>query len=421
MALYATDAERAYLGSLLIQAAAGWAPDETLSPDTFYQSEVADALRAYATLRKQGRPANEIAVGALTGNGALLSECISGTLNSQALDQYAAQVTEAYRRRRVIELAQAAARLANDDAADLDRELPLLADRVAGLRRQSNVDDVNTEADETAQQVYEWVQDKTRLLGRTTGITELDRYTNGLRSELYVVGARPNMGKTGIMVQCLDGQARRGLHVVAVTLEQNIGPIQKRIALQRMEVGVDSLTPDHMRDFMAHMADVRDQANITWYSGRRSRNPSDIIAAILDAHRRRPVDCVWVDHLGKVQHNGERGESPAYKIGHTTEAFANLALQIKAPVMLLCQLNREAANGEPPQLTDLRDSGAIEQDARWVWMPHRPGYYMDPRPPRGRPQILDIYQRKVQDGGADVIPVMWRDDCGRLYPRQFQR
>ncbi|HRE27607.1 MAG TPA: DnaB-like helicase N-terminal domain-containing protein, partial [Anaerolineales bacterium] len=142
MALYATDAERAYLGALLIQSSAGWAPERTLSPDLFYQSEIADALRAYATLRGQGRPTNEIAVAQLTGNDAILRECISETVNSQALDDYAEQVREAARRRRLDAEGQELRRLAAHDTADLDRELPLRADRIASLRRQTTVDDV---------------------------------------------------------------------------------------------------------------------------------------------------------------------------------------------------------------------------------------------------------------------------------------
>ncbi|HRE27608.1 MAG TPA: DnaB-like helicase C-terminal domain-containing protein, partial [Anaerolineales bacterium] len=111
----------------------------------------------------------------------------------------------------------------------------------------------------------------------------LDRYTDGLRSLLYLIGARPNMGKTGIMLQCLDGQQRRGLHVVCVTLEQNIGPMIERIAWQRMEMPSSAVQPgsQELSDFMAHVADIRDSANITWYSGLRARDPHSIIGAIL--------------------------------------------------------------------------------------------------------------------------------------------
>lgn len=421
MALYDPKAESHYLGALLIQSAAGWAPEKALSPDQFYQSEIAEAVRAWSMLRSQGRPANEIAIESVTGNGAILREAVTDTVDSQALDEYAEQVKEAARRRQLDAEGQELRRLAANDAADLDRELPLRADRIAGLRRQTAIDDPYTEADDAYQQLFDWVHDKSKLLGRSTGITELDRLTKGLRPLLYVIGAAPNMGKTGLMVQCIDGQARRGLNVFAATLEENIGPMQRRMVYQRMEVGIDDIRPEHMADFGAHMAEIRDSANITWYSGKRSRNPHDITAAVHDLHRRRPVDCVWIDNLSKVNHSSGKNENLAYAIGRTVGLFANLALDIKAPVMLLCHLNREAANGDLPQLKDLRDSGAIEQEARFVWMPHRPGYYMDPKPPKNRPQVFDIYQRKVQDGNADTLGLMWRDDCARLYPRTYQQ
>lgn len=419
MALYATGAERAYLGSLLIQAAGGWDPEIRVSPEMFTQLEIAEALTAYKTLRAQKRPANEIAVAAVTGNAAILRECMTDVTNSQALDEYAAQIAEAARRRRLVELAQHAVTVAQDEASDLNAELPIVADNIAGLRQSDAVDDHEESIEAEAQRLYDWSKDKThKLLGVTTGIAELDRWSYGFRNDFYAIGGRPGMGKSSLALQCIDGQTRAGLHVFWASLEMRAGACAARVAFQRMNIAKEDLNDLNRDEFMAHMADVRDNPNLTWYTGKNSLAIDDIIAAILDTHRRRPIDMIWIDHLTKIKHRPGR-EPLAHRIGLTTKALAQLQLKLDCPVALLCQLNREGGDGEPPHMTAFRDSGEIEEDIRWGWMLHWAGYYETPRPAAHVPQPFDIYQRKTQDEAADSIPLMWLQKSAKFLPRQF--
>ena len=414
MGLYPTDAERHYLGAILAQSAGGFAPDRLLSPREFYQAEIADAIRAMETLRHQGRPVNEISVGDLTGNRDLLRECCESVYHTDS-DSYAFQIIEGRTRRAAIEKANEIIRVARDDAADLSRELPTLASDLAALRRTDKTDDVAGAIEATSQALYDFAEDHSRLLGRTTGLAFVDHYTAGLRSDLYVVAGRPGMGKSALALECIDGQTRAGLHVFNATLEMSIGAQASRMALQRMEISKEQLSILNRDAFLDHMAAVRDNPNITWYSSGRGLAIDDIVGAILDAHRERPIDCVWIDHLGFIQHPGQRGENIAYRIGLTTKRLAALAHKIDAPVMLLCQLNRAGGDGDAPQLTHLRDSGEIEQDARWVWMLHWDGYYETPRPAAHIKQPFKIFQRKTQDSSADYIPLKWLQQCARFY------
>lgn len=419
MALYATGAERAYLGSLLIQAAGGWDPEIRVSPEMFTQLDLAEALTAYKTLRAQKRPANEIAVAAVTGNAAILRECMTDVTNSQALDEYAAQIAEAARRRRLVELAQHAVTVAQDEAADLNAELPIVADNIAGLRQSDRIDNVHASIEAETQRLYDWSVDKSnKLLGITTGIKELDRWSYGFRKDFYGIGGRPGMGKSSLALQCIDGQTAAGLHVFWASLEMRPGACAARIAFQRMGIAKEDLTALNRDQFAEHCADVADNPNLTWYTGANSTRIDDLIGAILDAHRERPIDMVWIDHLTKIKHRPGK-ENLAHRVGQTTKALAELQLRLECPVALLAQLNRDGADGEPPQMSAFRDSGEIEEDLRWGWMLHWNGYYETPRPAVHVPQPFDIYQRKTQDEACDVIPLMWMQKCAKFLPRQF--
>jgi len=417
MALYDTAAERAYIGALMIQASAGWEPEIRVSPEMFTQLELRDVLAAYQTLRAQRRPANEIAISAITGNSAALSDCMRDVTNSQALDEYAAQIVEAARRRRLVELAQHAARIAHDDAADLNAELPVVAENIASLRSAERVDNVRPSIDAEVTRLYDWAADKSnKLLGITTGIAELDRWSYGFRKDFYGIGGRPGMGKSSLALQCIDGQTRAGLHVFWASLEMRPGACASRIAFQRMGIAKEELTPLNRDEFSGHCADVADNPNLTWHTG--STAIDDIVGAILDAHRERPIDMVWIDHLTKIKHRPSR-ENLAHRVGQTTKALAELQLKLECPVALLAQLNRGGADGEPPQMSAFRDSGEIEEDLRWGWMLHWAGYYETPRPAAHVAQPFEIYQRKTQDEACDVIPMMWMQKCAKLLPRKF--
>jgi replicative DNA helicase len=226
------------------------------------------------------------------------------------------------------------------------------------------------------------------------------------------------MGKSSLALQCIDGQTRAGMHVFLASLEMSAGACAARVAFQRMGISKEELNTLNRDDFASHCADVNDNTNITWYAGDNSRHIDDLVGAILDAQRERPIDMVWIDHLTKIKHRPGR-ENLAHRIGLTTKALAELALKIDAPVAVLCQLSRDGGTGDPPNLTDLRDSGEIEEDARWVWMLHWKGYYETPRPPAHVAQPFDIYQRKTQDEASDSIPMMVMQKCAKLLPRKF--
>ncbi len=128
------------------------------------------------------------------------------------------------------------------------------------------------------------------------------------------------------------------------------------------------------------------------------------------------LDVLWVDHLGYIDHlAGETSTSLPFLIGLTTKRLAALGKEFNCAVAVLCQLSRaSAAKKEEPHLTDLRDSGEIEQDARQVWFIHRPGYYADPEPPADKPQEARLLVRKNHDGPTGLVPMVFVKNIRRF-------
>lgn len=236
-----------------------------------------------------------------------------------------------------------------------------------------------------------------------TGFQPLDAILgNGmLRSGLYVLAARPGVGKTTLALQIADSIAKNVGSVLFVSLEMAVEQIQgKRIA--RL-TGIPSdeilLGDEEHLDYDKIVAASNLLKALPMYISRR---PSATVAQIRRMAKSIPgVQCVVVDYLGKITSVDKRA-SRYEAVTDISGALKTLAVEIGVPVLALAQLNREntGRNDKRPQLSDLRDSGAIEQDADGVIMLHREDYYTMSETPMsfGDAVELEIIVRKNRHG-----------------------
>lgn len=236
-----------------------------------------------------------------------------------------------------------------------------------------------------------------------TGFQPLDAILgNGmLRSGLYVLAARPGMGKTTLALQIADNIAKDVGPVLFVSLEMALEQIQgKRIARLTGIPSDEILLGDEERlDYDKIVAASNLLKALPMYISRR---PSATVAQI--RHMAKSIanlQCVVVDYLGKITPADKR----ASRYESTTDIsgqLKTLAVELGVPVLALAQLNREntGRNDKRPQLSDLRDSGAIEQDADGVVMLHREDYYTMSETPMSACEgvELEIIVRKNRHG-----------------------
>lgn len=236
-----------------------------------------------------------------------------------------------------------------------------------------------------------------------TGFTTLDTILGGgmLRSGLYVMAARPGMGKTTAALQFADSIAANVGPVLFVSLEMSLEQIEgKRVARWSGIPSDEILLGDgKVLDYHKARLAAEELKKLPLYISRR---PTATVAQIRRmAKQIENIQCVVVDYLGKVA----TSNSKASRYEATTAISGDLktlAVELGVPVLALAQLNREntGRNDKRPQLSDLRDSGAIEQDADGVIMLHRADYYeMSEEPLKPWESVeLEIIVRKNRHG-----------------------
>jgi replicative DNA helicase len=243
------------------------------------------------------------------------------------------------------------------------------------------------------------------LTGITTGLVDLDRATGGLqRRDLILLGARPSMGKTTLGTSIARHAAESGVGVGFFSLEMDNAKLAARMV---SDIAHQSRQRVPYQDFIAgRLSDEQEDAAakaIEDYVGlplllddASGVTMSEIRAkteTMLEEAQERgaPLGLLIIDHLGKIKPSARYSGNRNNEIGEITDGCKALAREYDLAVLLLSQLSRqvEQRDDKRPQLSDLRDSGNIEQDADAVMFLHRPAYYLERAEPADPDKRID--------------------------------
>ena len=267
---------------------------------------------------------------------------------------------------------------------------------------------------------YERVKSNPGTAFCRTGYDELDWQFGGgmFRSEVYIIGARPGMGKTTLGINIAENVARHGDPVLFVSLEMTENQIMaKRIALegglQYTQVMSGALQPDEeqkMRDTVKRL--VSRPFFLTTKSGLTIGEINKTARQIQD------LRLIVVDYLGLIPAAAESASKPRYE--QMTEISAGIKALAKAldvPILALSQLNREnmTRKDKRPTLADLRDSGAIEQDAGAVVLLHRPEYYENrEQGDSADTEDIELNVAKNRHHAPGLVHMTWNGSLGAI-------
>lgn len=352
------------------------------------------------------------------GGSAYLAQLCENVPSTSHAPRYAELIRDAALKRRLIDAGRKIAALAADPATEATAALEGAEQQVLVLSRQSvqtaprHIADIGSAAFDRYAAMHQ-ATDKETLLGLRTGFHQLDHLLTGLQpGHLVIVAARPSMGKTSFALDVARHAAGVQRKNVAIfSLEMSRDELMDRVVAGYLSVDAwklkkGQLSEDDFRKVGQLMDGLREHPLYI-------DDDSDTTLVNLRSKARRQqmehgLDLLIIDYLQLIEVTDRAsGENRTQQVSHISRQLKNLARELQCPIIALSQLSRSVERRNPPIpiLSDLRESGSIEQDADSVLMFYRRGAYDEDC---DQPNMTDVYVRKNRHGPTGRIDLMFQ-------------
>lgn len=419
---HSVEAEQSVLGSILLDKDAMISVSETLIPEDFYkeahrviyecmlklynnQSEI-DLITLADELRDQGYLDDIGGIAYITS----LSTIVPTTSN---IKYYINIVKEKSISRQLISAANDIINLGYDSSTKVEDVLENAEKKIFDISQERTTNDfqpINQVLTETLSMLEKLYEEKSDVTGLTTGFRDLNKKINGLqRSDLLLIAARPAMGKTAFALNLVQNAALKGDASVAVfslemskeQLVQRMVAAQSSVELKKIKTGTIAANDwPRITDGMAVLSGAKIHIDDT---------PGIKISELRSKCRKlkieKGLDLVLIDYLQLMEGEGHN-ESRQQEIAKISRSLKILAKELDCPVVALSQLSRapEQRADHRPMLSDLRESGSIEQDADIVMFLYRDEYY---NPDTERKNIGEVIVAKNRHGETGTVELVW--------------
>ncbi len=432
---YNLEAEQSVLGAILIDSQCLTRVMEFLRIESFYRQQHQEIFSILVRMFTSGQPIDFITVlenvkreGVFpTDEDAKiyltqLAQIVPSTAN---VESYAKIVQEKQYVRSLMVTAQEIMQNASDAQADARTLMDMAEQRIFEIRQGRDTTGL-VRIDEVIMQAYETLQrlsseDRSEYVGLSTGFADLDRVINGLgKSDLILLAARPAMGKTSFALNIATNVATKQNKKVAIfSLEMSAEQLVSRIMSSEAlvpshQLRTGTLTPD---DWVKLAMSSEILAKSPIYI---DDTPGITIPEMKAKLRRlRGVDLVVIDYL-QLMSSGRRIENRVQEVSEITRSLKILAKELNVPVITLSQLSRgpDSRSDHRPMLSDLRESGSIEQDADMVLFLYRDEYYDRDSEDHG---IAECIIAKNRHGETDSVKLRWNGEFTRFAGLEWSR
>ena len=390
---HSREAEEAVLGSILINPESYYDVAQFLQPEDFYIHRHRLIWAAFTRLHEKRVPIDFLTVseelnqqGQLieVGGPAYLTALINNVPTSLHAEAYGHLVEETSVRRRMLEAANQIAKLAYQQESSIEAVMDEAEKSVFGVSERRMTRDL-----QSIQQVLSDYYDRIDQLaqrgedtfGVPSGFIDLDRLLGGMQpSDFLIIAGRPGTGKTAFMLSAAKNAAQtHKKHVAIFSLEMSNEQLVQRLISQ--ETGIDShrlrtgkLNEDEWPIF-THAIEVLSDTHV-FLDDTPSLTPLQLRTKCRRLHLEFRLDLILVDYL-QLMSGGTRSENRVQEVSYISRNMKILARELRVPVLAAAQLSRaiEQRADKEPQLSDLRESGSLEQDADVVMFIHRPELY----------------------------------------------
>ncbi len=293
----------------------------------------------------------------------------------------------------------------------LERAYQEMTDIITGRQESSTMEQVMAKSIQKLNERME-VRKSGKLPGVHTGLRKLNEMLAGWqKGELYVIAARPGMGKTALALHFAEHAARHQNPVLFFSLEMADYKLTDRMLIGETEISSGKYHHADINDtdYSNIVSKAKYLSGLQIYFDEKSGVDVDyLVSASRLAKRKHGIKLVIIDYLQLINMNEQRGQTRDQAIGNVTRKLKQLSKEIEVPVILLSQLNRslEGRASKEPNLSDLRESGNIEQDADVVLMLFRPSYYnLEDYAGFPTKNVLWLLAEKYRNGAKANIPV----------------
>jgi len=431
---HAGDAERSVLGSMLIDANALEICLEQLREEDFYVPSHAVIFAAMRDIRLAGDAVDLVTLSTelerhnrleQAGGLTYLTDLVTFVPTAANVQNYIELVESKSVQRQLVRAGGEIIRDGMDDEKELEETLNAAERRIYDIsmrKSQGSLVPIEQIVPEAYNLIGELAQRHGKITGVASGFSELDRLTNGFqKSDLIIVASRPAMGKSSFAMNIAQYAALHDERTVVVfSLEMSAEQLVMRMLCteatvdsQRIKEGLIGNT--EMGQLMEVM-DPMSRARVYIDDSSGASVPL-IRSKCRRLNARVGLDMVIIDYLQLMQSSGGRkSDNRMQEISDMTRQLKLLARELDIPIILLCQLNRgpDQRADHRPIISDLRESGSIEQDADMVILLYRPAAYPDTQECENGDNTSQIIIAKHRHGATGVIKLLWQGEYTRF-------
>jgi replicative DNA helicase len=425
------EAEELILGGILLDPDAVGRVADLLKVDTFYLSAHQEIYRAALALHAQGSPTDLMCITAwLQDQGLLdkvggqgkLAQLVDRTVSAVNVDQYAELIKDKFLRRQLIKASTEVTQSAYDTAKKLEVVLDQAEQRIFSVT-QDRVRQGLVATEEILASTFAELEQRSLgevLPGLSCNFYDLDAMTQGFqRSDLIIVAGRPSMGKTALAVQVARQISEIHKTGVAIfSLEMSKEQLVQRLLAS--ESGIDS---NYLRAGRIHETQweplsraIGTLSQLSIYiddSPNPSINELRSSARRLQAERPEGLGLIMIDYL-QLMGGGDATDGRVQELSRITRSLKGLARELHVPIIALSQLSRgvEARTNKRPLMSDLRESGAIEQDADLIVLLYRDDYYNPDSPEKG---VCELILAKHRNGPVGTVKLLFQPSQTKFF------
>ena len=417
---HSIDAEEAVLGSILIDPEAIFRVSAFLKRDDFYIVKNQWVWDACMALHERREPIDPVTLGReLEGRGQLaevgglayIQQLVNVVPTAIHAEGYGRIVERTALRRRLLAAASEIAQLAYDESEDIDETIDAAEQALFGVSQRRISRDMRPIAD-VIRDYYDRIEylyeHRGEPLGIPTGFVDLDKLLGGLqRSDLIIVAARPGVGKTSLMLNMALSAARRFHQRVAIfSLEMSNEQIVQRLISG--ETGIDSqrlrlgtLEEEEWPLFVQATSALSE--TLIFVDDTPSISALQLRTKARRLHAEHGLDLIIIDYL-QLMTGDNRSENRVQEISYLSRSLKGLARELNVPVLVASQLSRavEQRSDKRPVLSDLRESGSIEQDADIVMFIYRDDVYDEDSERRNVAEVIVAKHRNGPTGTVEL-------------------